>query len=312
LPIVAIFVVMIVGALLLRGATISVPRLNRAMDAYWRADFAEARAILEEADKASRAVYIARLVDLQRAEIAWALGDLNSAHALVELAANRSARVLATKVHDGSALALRALVRAARGEVEEARLDVERMRKHPAPLPGALGRAELAEAIVLARAGDRGALEHHLDANRELLRHVVPRERALARVLERFALGGHPPPLRTEAPVGRACGEVPSLRAWMAKVLPIDLPAATEPEITVPPMQPMEGDAASFGAATDALGRPIPISPAKGRAARNVVLLVALYVLLVLTFLSFWWVLQPNHPARPAHAETDEPNMGAR
>jgi hypothetical protein len=295
LPIILMLVLMLLSGLWLRGATISVPRLNRAIDAYGRADFAEARAILEEADRASRARYVTRVVDLQRAEIAWALGDLNSARAFVELAATRAVGRLATKMHDGSALSLRALVRAARSESDQARVDIERIRTHPAPLPSALGRAELAEAIVLAKMGDRAALERHLEKNRAVMRHVAPRERAIARVLERFALGVDPPPIRAEAPLARACGEVPSLSTWMAKVLPLDLPPATEPDVAAPPMQAMEGDAQ------------VPVQPASGRAVRNFAPVVALYMLLILMFLAIWQFFQGHDPARPTGADRDEP-----
>jgi hypothetical protein len=310
LPFLGFIVAMVVSALRLRAATVSVPQINTALDAHARADLAEARALLEQADQAaSRSPYLMRAIDLQRAEIAWTLGDLNAARAFVELAAKRPARGAATRLQEGSAWGLSALVRAARGELDQARLDIERMRTHPSPLPGALGRAELAQAIVLARTGDRAALESHLERRREILRQVAPRERAIARVLERFALGGN---LRVmhAAPLARACGEIPSLSTWLAKVLPIDLPLAKEPEGAMPPMQPMkDAPPARLGDLPD---RSLPVPPAKGRAARSPVRAVVLWAVLILMFLAIWQFLNSGRPTRPASAQPDVPVEEAR
>jgi hypothetical protein len=311
LPIVMLLLAMIPGGILLGGITVSVPRLNRAADAFGRADFAEVRAILEEADQASKASSIKRAVDLQRAEMAWAKGDLLSARAFVELAANRSSLGDVTNVHRGVALALRALIRAAKGETDQARLDIARARTHGSAIPSGLARAELAEAMVLAKAGDRPALERHLEKNRTLLRQLAPRERAAARALERFALAGDQPPMHADAPLARACGEVPSLSTWLANVLPIDLPLAAEPEIAVPPMQPIDADVPPAMLAGAGDGGPTPLRAAKGRGTRSVLRGLVVYAFLILMFLACWQFLQSDLPTGQAETQ-DRPTKEGR
>src|SRR5262249_43093334 len=139
-----------------------------ATDSQARADFAEARALLDQADKASGASHFKRAIDMQRAEIAWAEGDLVAARAFAELAVARRGLGSFARMQAAGALALRGLVHAARGELESARIDVELVRRHPLVFPQALSRAELAEAIALARLGDRFALARHMEKNRHV------------------------------------------------------------------------------------------------------------------------------------------------
>ncbi len=143
-------------------------------------------------------------MDLQRAEIAWARGDLPSARAFVELAAVRPSLGMAAKATAVNARALRAVVSAASGELAQARADIEAVRSSAVLFPQAIARADLAQAILWAREGTGETLAAHLANQRDILRQGAPRERAAARVLDQFARGADRRSSSPDAPLVRS------------------------------------------------------------------------------------------------------------
>lgn len=163
-----------------------------------------------------------RLIAIQRGLVAVRRGDVRAARApLDEAIALPPARDEPDAAYQrAGALALRAFALASSGAHDEALADVAAVRASAAASEDARARASLAEALVLERRGEREALRELLARDRRLLREAThPRERAIARALERLARTPRVTPYRVvESSV--ESGDEPTVETWLARVAP--------------------------------------------------------------------------------------------
>src|SRR5262245_42300738 len=152
------------------GAAVQV--VNKSFNAASFGHLKDAGELLDYAEETFRLGYIRRVIDLQRSIIAMRRGELDAALLRAAAAIVRPLGVF-TRQHErlqvASAHGLRALLRAGAGDRAGAAADIEVARKSPHAVPETLARAELAEALLLERAGDMEALREHLTRERRLL-----------------------------------------------------------------------------------------------------------------------------------------------
>jgi hypothetical protein len=163
-----------------------------------------------------------RLVAIQKGLVAVRRGDVRAARiALDEAIALPAGRgEVEAGYQRAGALALRAFALATSGEPVAALADVAAVRASPVASDDALARASLAEALVLERQGERETLRELLARDRRLLREAThPRERAIARALERMVRAAKVTPYRV-AEAAPAEGDEPPVETWIARVAP--------------------------------------------------------------------------------------------
>jgi len=270
-------------------------------------DAERAHAALPASTARNRA--IARALSVQRAQIALARGDSEAAlrHANDALADRRVGLLTSDgeKVSITEALGLRAVARAALGEVDSVSSDVAEIEASRYARPAPLARARLAQAVVLARRGERPALAEHLAAHAGvILEHVMPRERSLVRALRALARSSGKSVYREAARPGPEATEASAVREWIARVAP-DAAAFAPREVFV------ELDAAPAavdpGALRDiAADRRVAAARVKERSPA---LVVGLWVVLVALFLAIWQFLTPAAPNVADGGRDDEPTV---
>ncbi|APR78147.1 Flagellar hook-length control protein FliK [Minicystis rosea] len=292
----------------------AVERLNAAINHAQAGRVAEAEEALDEVEARPAYSYVARLVDVQRGEIALRRGDLDEALARAERGISRRPSFL-TRVQEGSlmqaARALRALSLAAKGEASLARADIAAVRAAPDATMDALARAEVAEAVVLERAGDRAALAAHLTAERRLLlERTAPRERAVIRAYQRMLRVTSESVYRKPSPRDAE----PALAGWMATISPA---AARFAAATASPIagEPPSAEAAPNDASIAPDLRRAAEERSRGKAAapvgRRMAKVLAVWVALIMGFLAVWHVLNPADPARPMRSAPDPEDFPA-
>jgi hypothetical protein len=279
----------------------AVPAVNTAFNALLQGRVAEAEGILDRAEGRWQLGYIRRVIDLQRASIAMRRGDLEGALVRAEAALVRRSGILTRgqeHSHVVGARAVRALIRASLGDVEGARADAAVVRGLPDAPPEALARAEVAEAIALERSGDREALAAHLAQKRTLLLdYTMPRERALVRAYQRMLKAPRTSVYRrgasrdAEAPRD---GE-PSVADWVARVAPAAAPfaqarIARRDEAGAAPKAALPIEAAAPPGLLRVAEQRLKPQGAKS-SARYRAKLAALWVLVVVLFVSVWQLL---------------------
>jgi hypothetical protein len=287
-----------------RRSGVWVQLVNSAFDAITRGRLPEAEALLDHAEASTRIGYLRRVVDLQRAVIALRRGELASAMQRADAALARPLGLLTRgqeRVHLTAAHALRALLRASSGDERGAREDIAAARRSPDATPDTLARAELAEAVVLERSGDRGALRDHLSRERSLLLgYTAPRERAVARAYQRMLEARRSSVYREGAPrePQRAAGDEPTVADWMATVAPAAAPFARRaraPDAAAEAPPPAE--------AIDPEARRAAAARVTGKGLRTIGKLALLWVLLIMMFVAIWQFLGPGTPPAPIVAE---------
>lgn len=199
--------------------------LKAAAGAILSGRFADAERALAAAERASSMLPVRRDALLQRATIALRRGDLagsaRSLDAVLALPTGLLGRLTGARQR-AVARSVRALVAAFQGRRDDARADLADVRADDDAPATALAYAAVAEAVLLEKSGDRGALRAHLATHGDLLfEATAPRERALVRAYRRMlratAPGVYREAARLEEP---ATGEEPALDAWIAKVAP--------------------------------------------------------------------------------------------
>jgi hypothetical protein len=183
---------------------------------------------VEEAER-SRAPWVRRIADVQRAIIALRKGDPKEARAQLDMAI---ARPLGLREKENAvfqieaAHALRAFARASLGDSEGAFADIALLRARPGASAESLARASLAEAIVLERTGERDRLRALLDRDKLLLlENCHPRERAIVRAFQRMVRAATTSAYRQSAPrETEETRDEPPLVDWVAKVAPSAAP----------------------------------------------------------------------------------------
>ncbi len=210
------------------------------------------------------------------------------------------------RLHLAGAQAMRALLRATLGDTGGALADIAAVRALPDAPAEALARAEVAEAIVLERAGDREALAAHLVAKRTLLLDAtVPRERAVVRAYQRMLKATRSSVYRRIAPrEAEPAGDETTVASFVARIAPAAAPFARsrrptgEAPSSAPPPTPEEPIPPGLVRVAEArlqggvVKRP-PASPVK---------VVALWVLLIAMFVVVWEQVGSDAPAAVAVA----------
>jgi len=227
----------------------AVQAVNASLNLIGQGRLREAEALLDTV-RSSRVRNVQRVALVQRALIALRRGALDDA-LLAASAATRVPVGFMNQVHAvaqrSNAHGIRAIVRASSGDAEGARADIEEVRRDPSAPPQGLARAALAEALLLEKAGDRGALSALLRGERRLLLDATePRERAIVRGLQRLVKAPTTSVYRTQAAPATvdAAVEEPALADWVLAVAPGVAPfvrAPTEPaRAPAPPRGPAE------------------------------------------------------------------------
>jgi hypothetical protein len=248
--------------------------------------FDEAEAPLG-ATLASRLPHYRRAAQVQRAEIAFRRGDRAEAMARVD----EALAAPVTGIFAGgqrspvaSARALSAFLRASSGDEARARADLEAARALPEAEPAAMARAALAEALLLEHGGDRAALRALVDRSRALWSQSCGRpDRALARAYEAMLDAGSAPVYRQQA--GRAEGgaRVAATADWVARYAP-----SAAPFVRTAARDATGGEAVSLPPPTEEATRKVEAARPPFEAKKNNAPAVAVWVVLILVFLSVW------------------------
>lgn len=201
----------------------AVQLANTAFDRLTRGRTGEAEALLAQIPLAAQRGSVARAMALQRAIIALDRGELQTAVAQATLSIDGRTH-LSTRDYEetqiAAGLALRSIANASLGHDDAARKDAALAESHDAAAPRGIARAGLARAIILARAGDVGALaKHFAERGHRLLEWLTPRERALMRALRRMARAPSKSVYR-EAARPTESTEEGHVAAWIAKLAP--------------------------------------------------------------------------------------------
>lgn len=278
-----------------RRSGVGAQLCNTSSGAVESGRFADAEALLNEVEAMRLGKYFQRFVALQRATMAMRGGDLERVVALAEPALAFPVGRLnpSAATHRCGLFALRALASAGLGRPDSARSDIAAVRGEPWSTPNMAARAELAEAMVLERSGDRAALRAHLAAKRfVLLEHSTPRERALVRGYQQMLRQHTTTPYREPAPEpAHPAAEEPSLGDWVTRVAPGAArfvrdkahPGARAP-LPIPQLDP-----ATQAAAKARL-------PAPKSAWKRV---LVLWTLLIVMFIAVWQFFAPQPGAVP-------------
>jgi hypothetical protein len=279
-----------------RASWFGADALNRAWDATSRGRLVEAQTALDLASSRYQLAYIRQAIDFCLARVAFRRGDLPAALAHATAVVERRGLVLGrsyARAYRTNGRALRAVVRAAMGDVAGARDDAAHVRASPDTAPDALARAELAEAMVLERGGDRGALAEHLAAHRALLaEQTTPRERAIVRAYQRLVRAKPGSVYRKSAPreLPQSADE-PASAEWIAQVAPAAAPFARRARATISArdaaLEPADAELTRAAAAR-------LTSRAAAAPRRHVGFVLGLWVALVGMFLAIWQVLAPG------------------
>jgi len=271
------------------GSHLALAALDRAA----RGRFAEARALLDAVPTNVHGSVVGQMVFSQRAALALYEGHLDDAVSFATIAAKEGERLNATeRIHQGSALSIRAVAQAGLGNKAEALSDAAKVRTAEFRQGGFVARAALAEALVHAREKDLDALAEVLREERPLLFGATgPRERLIARSLARLVAAKKVSVYREAA---KRDDEQPDAQAsWVAKLAPDAAAFARSPALGEPLDAPEEVSAEARAVAEKAAPK------AKSHARRVLVL----WVLLILVFLAVWQFLAPTTPPpRAVHA----------
>jgi hypothetical protein len=197
---------------------------NSALGAIADGRSADARVLLDRIEARWHPSQIARVVELHRASLAFHDGDLETARAQLDAAVARPIGWLGRTMqagHHATARALRALVAAASGDEATAEADLRAVRDDELAPGDALGRAELAHAMVLERRGANAELVAHLLATpTSLFDELSTRERALLRAVRRESRARASDAYRAPAPEERSGPSESALGDWLAQIAP--------------------------------------------------------------------------------------------
>jgi hypothetical protein len=300
-----------------RDVGAGVQLVNTSFDLIGRGRLAEAERLLDEAERAHPRSLVLRVAAVQRGLIAMRRGDIEAALGHLDRAIDTPFGLLPRpqeRVQALNARGIRAFLRATRGDREGARADIEAIRKSPDALPQGLGRAALAEAILIEKSGDRDALRAHLERERTLLLDATDRrERAIVRAFQRMLEAGASSVYRKQAKQADKdeAAEEPRLADWVGQVLPSAAPfvdTRSQREHTGAIEGPSASEAARR-AVTEA--RKAGVKAAATPRKRGWKARVGLWFVWTLVFLGVWQFLSPDKPpaaaGRHAHRAPSDP-----
>ncbi len=272
------------------GAALAMAALDRAA----RGRFAEARALLDAVAKNVLSSYVGMMVDSQRAALALYEGDLESAIAEATRGAREGKRLDALgRIHQGSALSIRAVALAGLGRKEAALADIAAVRTAKYRQGAFVARAALAEAMIHAREKDLDSLARVLREERPLLfGSTSPRERMVARALSRLVAAKRVSVYRE--PAKREEQELDENASWVARLAPEAAAYARAPKLGAQLEAPAPVDPELVAGAEK--NAPKARSPFKRVAA--------LWLILIGLFLTLWQFLPPSEPTYREAATT--------
>lgn len=267
-----------------------------ALDRAQRGRFDEARALLDAISPKVLSSHVGMMVDTQRAALALFEGNLDEAVAHATKGAREGKRLrLVGRIHQGSALSIRAVALAGLGRREEAMRDIAAVRAQKLRQGAFLARAALAEALLFARDRELDALSRLLREERSLLFGATgPRERTVVRALARLVAAKKVSVYRE--PAKREEQDLDENASWVARLAPEAASYARAPKLgarlEAPPVVQTETVAQAEKAA-----------PKPRRATKTI---AALWAVLVVLFLTIWQFLTPS---AESHAPSDAAPM---
>ena len=283
--------------------------INLAHNLSMAGRIAEADERYAEIDARISLRYLRRVIAVNRAWIALRRGDLERAVALSGEAIDRPVQWISRlneRCNIVEARGIRALAQASLGDTSGAERDIAAILESPLATPSALARAELAKALLLEQAGDRGALGAHLAKHRRLLlEHTHPRERAIVRAYQRMLEAQATSVYRHGAPREPAPRDEPALSDWVAKLAPGA--ASFVPAEITRRAGTGETPRASVGASAVAAAR--ARFDRKGDTGGRGAKAFGLWALLIIMSLTVWQFLAPEQPA-PGHRRVPAPMPG--
>jgi hypothetical protein len=293
--------------------SLDIEHVNTASRAMGADDAAAAESALAKIPERSRRGVVGLAVHVVRSRIELARGDAPAAVAAATRAVETKVEWIAGRgagAMRSYARARRAFALAASGEAEAALADVEALRADASANSAALALAGLTSAYLAAARGDVDGLR------REIAHHgviafdrVSASERVLARALRRMAHAPRAGAYREPGEVGEPDASSSKAVAWVAQIAPFAAPYATDVggsgRASNAAASHQGAPAASFAvpawrvrAVHHATGLP------QGRSANGLKTL-ALWVVLVVMFLTIWQFLAPS--PRPEHLSHHEP-----
>ncbi len=204
-----------------RSRTMRRQSLDAVSNAVVAEEWATATAALDELEKSERSVPVRRRVLFHRAEVLFHQSDLAAAEGCLDEALGlRPHGSIEDRRARADAVALRAVVRAARGELERSAADVAAFASMSDATPVARARNALAQMLALGRRADRPALVAHMQQNIDrLLSLPHGRERGIVRAYRRMLVGHADAPYRAGARGGIDAAR-PETEAWFDVVAP--------------------------------------------------------------------------------------------
>lgn len=278
------------------GAALAMAALDRA--ARGRTD--EARALLDAISPDVLPSHVGQMVDSQRAALALYEGDLDEAVSLATKAAREGKRLGAIgRIHEGSALSIRAIALAGLGRKAESLSDVGALRTAEYRQGVFVARACLAEAMLFAREKDLEGLAKVLRDERALLFGATgPRERMIVRALARMVAAKKVSVYREAAK--RETEEPDENASWIARLAPEAASYARAPKLGRRIDAPETVDPKAISEAQ----RTAPKTPSKWKRV------AALWSLLVVMFLALWSVVSRVPAPSPTFHEPS-PDLNA-
>ena len=262
------------------GAALAMAALDRAA----RGRFAEARALLSAISKRVLSSHVGMMVDTQRAALSLYEGDLETAVAEATRGVRAGQRLDAMKrIHQGSALSIRAVALAGLGRKEEALADIAAVRSARYRQGSFVARASLAEAMLFARERDLESLGRVLHEDGPLLFGATsPRERLVARALSRLVAAKKVSVYRE--PAKREEQELDENASWVARLAPEAAAYARAPRLGAQLEAPEAIDPRVIAGADKN-------APKAQRPMKRV---LTLWGMLVVMFLAIWQFLTPS------------------
>lgn len=278
------------------GGHLALAALDRAS----RGRFDEAEALLAAVPTNVHRTYVGQMVFSQRAAIALYEGRLDDAIGLATTAAREGKRLNATeRIHQGSALSIRAVAHAGLGHRDEALRDAKTIREAQFRQAGFVARVALAEALLFAREKDMEGLARVIREERPLLFGATgPRERLVARALARMIAAKKVSVYREAAK--RDDEELDEQASWVAKIAPGAASYARAAKLG----GTLEAPATVTEEARAAAEKAGPTAKSPWRRV------VALWVVLIVLFLAIWQFLTPDPHAAPAPVHHDTMPFG--
>jgi len=266
-----------------------VQGVNRAVQHYYRGDYAATRAALAACPHGSARSLITRARNHTLGLVALDEGRIDDAIVATTAATTAALdwlQIVPAAELRAASRSVRGMAYAAKGAVAEANADADAVEASVDALPEVLARARLIRAVALSKADDRAPLAQYLETNASaILTHACPRERSLYRALRKMCTRPTRSVYREPAEVSAAERDAPTaVGSWIAAISP-DAARFAEHDTLASSMAeaPLSVDPADV----QALDRARATAPQRRGTGRT----IALWVILVVMLVVIWQVL---------------------